>query len=661
MSGLNEFQQKAVNHVDGPALIIASPGSGKTTVLINRIEKLISSGVDPSEIFACTFTKKAAQEMRDRLDKKIGIEAEYVRISTLHSYCYTVLKRFYSRKAQGGKKIKVVDSSRVWSELRKAITENNCKLKDIKNVLQDIAQYKLNDIDPDQYFNNLDEDVKSPTFPYDITNHKQLCFHFLYKKYQNLLKRTDSIDLTDMLFLTNRILSNPANESFLKLIQEQFRYVLVDESQDTNLVSFEIYKMLVAQHNNLMFIGDQRQAIFGFQGADPTIIDTFVSQFKPVIYELPLNYRSTKTIVDLSNKLIRNSELVGSLSPALANKGEGENIEVLTSDCEIYESINIADKVKELLSYGHQPKDITVLYRVHSQAIPLLDQFITNKIPYKIFVKVNAFDKSELKLLINYVKAIVKPEECKYADFYNIVNKPVRYAKRITFEAIQDHADMRDMSFYESMLNADSFIKDNNQKNVVDKFVKELARARRWFLKNQANTFGFLTYILEDMRVRQYLESPDGINSGVTGESGDDRELDLELIMSMANKYEHVEDFLSFVTSVNQSKKESKDDDEEEVEEEEDAVKVMSIHRSKGLEFPTVILMGMCSRLLPYYRSVEENNIDEERRLAYVAVTRAESKLYVSTIKGRVGRFKVNDSIFLDELGLKHQTNYVQQ
>lgn len=652
LSRFNANQIEAIKHREGPVAVIASAGSGKTASVVERILTLIDEDVDPSHIFACTFTKKAAEEMKTRLIREIGEKGEYVRVSTLHSFCYQLLKKYYAR-TQPGYKLNLVNNGQLWIYLGKLIKDEDTIIKDIKWFLMEVARQKLNTISPQEYFAQIPAEKKLPNYPLDHTQDRQLCFHFLYKKYEAFLKTYGYIDYADMLYKVYLIFKDEANEKFISGIQDRIKFMMVDEFQDTNRISFYIYKRLIEKTNNFMVVGDPRQAIYSFQGADSSIIHEFVKEMNARVIELPKNYRSSEVIVEHANKLISNSTELSQLTPTIPHKKGGEQVTVMCTDNDIMEAIHVTNKITELVNdYGYSYNDIAVLYRVHSQSLPLLDQFLVNKVPYRLYSNHSIFERKELKVILAYLKAIAKPNELTKTGYWELANNPLRYIKKSSFEEIEDAYDSGvDDSFWEALLNYEEAL-DYKQAKCVGNLVYDIRKGQRYFRGNpDATTRSLIEFVLHQLKVKDWFESGDGVNADIETASGDeDRELNLNVLFTMAEKYKNVEDFLLFVDGLSKGDKKTDEDDKK-----RDAVHMLSLHRSKGLEFPVVFIIGMCSRTMPFYKAVEEGNVDEERRLAYVGVTRAEKKLFVSNIKGRLGRFHVEPSFFIQELGLTNE------
>ena len=659
---LDQYQQKIVEHKEGPMLCLAGAGSGKTASIVTRIVNLAKSGVDPSKIFASTFTNKAAEEMRERVARDLGFEAEYVQISTLHSFGYKVLKT-YIRKTQRGKKIELANDGAIWLYLTKLIKEEDLHLKDVKSILQKISKCKLNCISPEEYYEKIDSRIKEDLNRFDVTNNKELSFHYIFKKYEQYLQRLGQIDFSDMLYKVYKIFKNPKNSNFLKAIQDRIDYLIIDEMQDINGISLYIYSRIIERTNNVLAVGDIRQAIYSFQGADVTLVDEFIDKFKPTVEELFLNYRSNAVIVERANTLIQNCERLKQLKDSKAHRPKGKDVTVKINESEMQEASDVADTIESLVNSGkYQHKDIAVLFRINSQAVPLVDTFIGRSIPYKLYKSYSMFNKKEFKVVINYMRAAIDPESMSRNDFWTLANNPVRYIKKLTFNKIEDHFDDGlSESFYEAMTESDSIIKEDLQRKNIASLNQSIRDIARYARNSDGRTCTILRHIIEDRGIKAWFEG-EGRNSDMDFKGGgadSDREMEFNTLYSMGEKYADPNAFLNYVKACENEEKSDRRDKKK--DKDENKVHMLTAHSSKGMEFPVVLVVGMSDRTMPFYKAVEEGNSAEERRIAYVAFTRAEEELFLFNIRGRLGRYYVTPSKYLVEMGLMDAVEYARQ
>ena len=299
------------------------------------------------------------------------------------------------------------------------------------------------------------------------------------------------------------------------------------------------------------------------------------------------------------------------------------------------------------MNKGVEYKDIAVLYRVHAQSLPILDQMVVNKIPYQVYSDFNFLARKEIKAILAYMKLIATPFEIGKSDVWEIANYPLRYIKKLTVEQIEDEFDSGAYdSFYDALISYEDII-EPKQARCIGNLVNDIRKGQKFFRKEAPNADELIRFILEDLGVEAWYKTPEGSNSDVQFSGEDDLELNIDVLKSMSSKYPHVDDFLNFADGLSRSGKKKKKDPNE------NAVHLLTIHASKGLEFKNVIIAGMCSRTMPFYKANDAEQYEEERRIAYVGMTRAENNLFLSSINGRMGRFKVRSSFYLNELGLR--------
>jgi DNA helicase-2/ATP-dependent DNA helicase PcrA len=460
----------------------------------------------------------------------------------------------------------------------------------------------------------------------------------MYRAYQQYLREKDWIDYSDMLFITYKYLSDERNADFRSMVVNKIDYLLVDEAQDMNKISYELYKIFGSKHNNIMMVGDVRQSIYGFIGSSGDYMLKFIDNYKANVINLPLNYRSTKNIIEASNNLIKVNN-IPMIEDCYTVNDVGPNIQILRNDDEINEAIHIVDSIKGYIEAGIEPKDIAVVYRINAQAFPIVDMLTLENIPFILHNNDSFFTRREIRQVMTYLTAFIAPEALEFDDFALISNAPVRYIKKTTLDYIDNN---NSGDYYEELKKAPSYLSGKeagpilNLINDIEKGIKKAA--------NGASTSDLLEYIFDDLGLLDYLKTPDSANSDMeSGGADNDRLLNVEVLSSLSCKYTVPKDFVHYAQQMKEKSKEKKKN--------KNGVNLMSVHGSKGLEFEVVFVAGCCSRLYPFYRSANDDKlIEEERRLMYVAITRPKRFLNLSTINGRFGRYKVKPSFFIDEM-----------
>lgn len=632
LSILNEEQKQAVRHMEGPLAVIANPGSGKTRVIVFRILNLIEQGVEPDRIWACTFTKKSAKELTERLEKILGEKAHEINVTTLHSTSYSILKRFEN---SGYRKIKIVKSFDTWNFFKRLFEANpKWKLRDIKRVMGFISYQKLELRRPAEVEAHFEEYINNENLTFE--NSAELCLFESYKMYELWLRENKFVDFSDMLMRTYYHLVNPSHTDKVRTIINKFDYLLVDEAQDANKASFEIYKILGSKNNNIMFCGDPKQSIYSFQGSSYSYLYDFIKLGARLI-ELPLNYRSTKTIINHSNSLIQKDPFFKTSTTVTIND-TGEPVLAFTSRDEMDESELIAEAVARLVMSGYKYSNIAILYRVNAQAIPISDSFTMNQIPFTINVKNSFYKRSEIKKVVAYIKILIDPNAGTLEDFMQIYSCPTRYIKAAT---MRDISSLDYDTYWEALTHSVDELTNWQQVKAVKSLINTIVEGA--VAVQDMNTQQVLQYVLIHCGFESWLRTDTTASEENESNSDEDRSMNVEVLNSACMHRPVPLEFVAYAEGqagiVNPIII-------------EDSVKLMSMHASKGLEFPVVIIAGACSRMMPYYRAEEEGNEDEERRVAYVGVTRAEKKLLISTIDGKYGRFKVTPSRYLSDMNI---------
>ena len=642
LESLNDLQKEAVLHNTGPLAILSVAGSGKTRTLTTKIAYIIEElGVRPSRVWACTFTKKAANEMQDRLEKLIGDKSEFVRMSTIHSLAYKIWRGGMRSKEPWWESPNILSNEgAAQAAMYKYLKENSFQNKDAKEYLGKISHYKLNRKKPQDIKNEIEA---NNSYPIRWDKPEELPFfhaiYLVYKEYEAWKRRKNLIDFQDMLIHCIDLLEDPRYSDYVEKVQRSCEYLLVDEAQDTNGVAFEIMKIIGDHHKNISIIGDLRQSIYSFQGAKISNIKQFIKDYNPKMINLNINYRSTKRIVENANEVIKYStEVIG--EPAITPNPEGDKIRLIGNYGLIGEGQHILDIVKELKeSQGYDWKDIAILYRIHSQSREIEDQFLLNDIPYVIFTKTSFYNRKEIKDLLSYLEIILHPHQCDIKTFKRIANRPVRYITNKAMSDIEDIADDLEISPYKVLESPWDYTSDARLVNQVEKLMGDIIAIKR-FAEQEHTTAEIFRFILENIGYKQWA-----IDDKKVKDADDDVEMNFESLVTSVHKFDRPQQFLDFVEDLKQKEKKKKDENG-------DYVKMMSIHASKGKEFPVVIVAGMCDRTYPFYKAVEEGNVDEERRIMYVALTRPEKKLILSSILNQYGRFKVKLSPYLHQMNV---------
>lgn len=644
LSSLNEKQREAVEYNEGPLVVLSSAGSGKTRVLTTKIAYLLEEkSVRPTRVFAVTFTNKAAKEMQERLEKMIGPKADSVRMSTIHSLAYKIYKEGKKRVEPWFEAPKpMINEGRVLSSIYKYCRENQLQFKDAKFYLEEIAKLKMNLITPKQYKKNLE--YETPHIDWD--NKRYLGFnealYLIYVEYEQWKAKRNMLDFNDMLVYCHQMLHDPKYADYVSSLQSRVEYLLIDECQDTNIISFSILKLIANQHRKITLVGDLKQSIYSFQYARIENVREFISEYNPHIINLSVNYRSTKTIVDNANKLISFSpEVIG--EAATTPNEVGRPIDLISNDSNISEGEAIYDLIHSMHVNDKVPwKDITVLYRVHSQSRELEDWFLMQDVPYISYAKTTFYRRKEIVDLLAYLKLALDPYEAKIEDIKRIANRPTRYITNKSLDKIDDYADDTGVSPYEILKSVWDQNFYGNEAETLNALANDIDRLRKF--SKERTTAEIFTYILENLGYKKWaIEDKKGKD-----DPDNDLELNFESLVSSVEKFPSPVGFIDFVNDMEKKEQLKKDENG-------DFVKLMSIHASKGKEFKNVIILGVCDRLYPFHMAVNEGNFEEERRVMYVAITRPEKKLFVSEIKDRYGTFKVKRSPFIEQMDIKKE------
>lgn len=607
LNELNENQRKAAEKIEGPVLILAGAGSGKTRTVTYRIAHMIKEkNISPLNILALTFTNKAAREMKERAEELIGEENSYnLVVSTFHSFAVRILKT-YSERIGYGRNFNIYDVDDQKSIITKIKKEMNIK-DDIApgRIANRISKLKEDGVGLNEVSRQLDLRIPANQLFYDI-----------YKKYDEVLKANNAMDFSDLLLNARRLLDD---KYVLDIIQNRYQYIVVDEYQDTNNIQYEIINLIAAKYRNICVVGDEDQSIYAFRGANIENILNFEKDY-PDAYTIKLerNYRSTKRILDTANELIRNNK--SSKGKKLWTDGsEGEKIKIFNAKTPYDEAEFIVKEIKAKSKSGVDYKDMTILYRTNAQSRVLEEKLLEGNVPYKIYGGMQFFQRKEIKDILAYLNLLNNRNDNH--NFYRIINVPKRSIGEKTLEKIAEIANERNIP----MLDALQFVDETNIRGVVKNTLKDFY-----------NMIQGIYLSLDELSVKEVFDEVitktkyfDSIEDNKEDRVKNIEEL-LNSIIELEKRNPHVSlaDYLDMVSLTAST---------DEMEENENFVKLMTIHSSKGLEFDYVFIAGMEDGLFPScsFESSEED-IEEERRLCYVAVTRAKKELYISYASERM-------------------------
>ncbi|WP_278632746.1 DNA helicase PcrA [[Ruminococcus] lactaris] len=616
---LNEPQREAVYHTDGPLLILAGAGSGKTRVLTHRIAYLIEErNVNPWNILAITFTNKAAGEMRERVDSLVGFGSESIWVSTFHSMCVRILRRFIDRLGYDNRFTiyDTDDQKTLMKEVCKKVAIDTKVFKE-RSLMSAISSAKNELILPDEFELNAGGDFA------------KLKIAKVYREYEAQLKANNALDFDDLLVKTVQLLQTQPD--VLENYQERFRYIMVDEYQDTNTVQFQLVRLLAGKYRNLCVVGDDDQSIYKFRGANIRNILDFEHEFSDAcVIKLEQNYRSTGNILNAANRVIANNKGRKEKTLWTAN-GEGELVHLRQFDTGYDEADFIAEDIKKEVRAGASYNDHAVLYRTNAQSRLLEEKFVAMNVPYKIVGGVNFYARREIKDLLAYLKTIDNGMDD--IAVRRIINVPKRGIGLITINRIQESAAERGLGFYETLMAPELIPGIGRSAAKLDSFAALIEYFKG--LTGQMSITDLLREVIEKTGYMESLDSEDKEDAQARKENID------ELINKAAAYEEAAEDrdepatlsaFLEEVALVA---------DIDSLDEEQDYVVLMTLHSAKGLEFPHVYLAGMEDGLFPSYMTItsdDRDDLEEERRLCYVGITRAEQELTLTCARRRMVR-----------------------
>ena len=612
---LNEQQVKAVKHQDGPCLVIAGAGSGKTRVLTSRIVSLVNNGVRPQNILAITFTNKASKEMRDRLYRYNLKDMDKVFVGTFHQFGLKVLRENYD-KCGLDKNFLILDSDDVISIIKKIMKEHNYDPKQIspsyiKNRISFIKNELLSDKDISIYFSS---------------NNEQLALD-IYHEYPAYIKRNNSVDFDDLILLPTRLFQD--NDEILDMYQEHFKYILIDEYQDTNEAQYQLTKLLSSKYRNLFAVGDPDQSIYMFRGANYKNILNFERDYPDAkVYPLLINYRSTQNILSAANGVISHNieRKEKDLSSVL---GIGEKIKLTSSYDEKHEITLVVEEINKLYNKGYDYKDMAIFYRTNAQSRIVEEGMLKANIPYKVVGSYYFYQRKEIKNLLCYLRLIINPHDD--VSLRRVINVPKRGIGDKYINDLDEKARKQNISMFDAI--------DDAKGQVFKEIILKLQKDSEILSLTE-----LIDKVLDVSGMKAELEADESLENELRLDN-------LEEFKSITATFEEktgsndISDFLEEISLVA---------DIEEHKSEDNAVTLMTLHSAKGLEFKVVFIVGMEDGIFPHQNSfTEPGGLEEERRLCYVGITRAKEKLYLSNARKRMLYGKENLTVpsrFLKEI-----------
>ncbi|MFD2132345.1 DNA helicase PcrA [Pseudogracilibacillus auburnensis] len=633
LNTLNKEQQEAVKHTEGPLLIMAGAGSGKTRVLTHRIAYLMDEkAVSPNNILAITFTNKAAREMKDRVKKLVGPESEYMWVSTFHSMCVRILRRDIERIGYN-RNFTIIDSSDQLTVMKQVLKQLNIDPKqyDPRAMIGQVSHAKNELITPevltDQANNFFERQVAS-----------------IYVAYQKMLRKNHALDFDDLIMETIHLFKRVPE--VLNYYQRRFQYIHVDEYQDTNHAQYYLVKQLASRYQNLCVVGDSDQSIYRWRGANIENILSFEKDYPAArTIFLEQNYRSTKSILEAANHVINHNK--GRKPKKLWTENEdGSKITYFQGATEREEALYVTEKVQDLLENGsYTANDVAVLYRTNAQSRSIEDMLMKANISYQMIGGLKFYDRKEIKDIIAYLRLITNPDDD--ISFERIVNVPKRGIGATSIERLRDYALKHDLSFFQA-------IKEIEMTGVPKRAAQALIRFQDQ-MENLIKQQEFLTatdmveMVLEQTEYEQILKAEKTIEA-------ESRLENIAEFMTVTKDFEKTNEddrsLVAFLTDL--ALIADIDSMDEAAIDAEEKITLMTLHSAKGLEFPVVFLIGMEENIFPHSRSLaDEDEMEEERRLAYVGITRAEKELFLTHASMRTlyGRTNMNPvSRFIHEI-----------
>lgn len=627
---LNEQQREAVFCTEGPLLLLAGAGSGKTRVLTHRIAYLIQEkGVNPYHILAITFTNKAAGEMRERVDDLVGYGAEHIWVSTFHSTCVRILRRHIDKLGYDNH-FTIYDTEDQKTVIREVMKRLKLDKKQYaeRALLNQISKAKDELVTPSEY------EMRA------VGNFRETQVAKVYTEYQKQLRENNALDFDDLLFKTVELFQ--FHPDILEYYQDRFQYIMVDEYQDTNTVQFQFVSMLARKHRNLCVVGDDDQSIYKFRGANIYNILNFEKVFQEAtVIKLEQNYRSTKNILNAANEVIRNNK--GRKDKRLWTENEEGDLVVFHQYETEYEEANqVLHEIEKLSQDGIAYKQMAILYRTNAQSRVFEEKFLLKNIPYRIVGGVNFYSRKEIKDILAYLKAVDNGQDDLAVK--RIINVPKRGIGAASIVKISDYAMQKEISFLDACYEAMEIPGLGRAASKVQEFSLEIAKFRR--LADAGSLTELFHAVTEDTGYLMALKAEDSEEAKARIENIDE-------LLNKVSIYELEADDPTLGELLEEIALVAEVDS---LDESDNKVVLMTLHSAKGLEFPYVFLAGMEDGIFPSYMTIiseDKDDMEEERRLCYVGITRAKKKLYLSAAKHRMmhGRTQFNKvSRFIEEI-----------
>ncbi len=627
---LNEQQREAVFCTEGPLLLLAGAGSGKTRVLTHRIAYLIQEkGVNPYHILAITFTNKAAGEMRERVDNLVGYGAEHIWVSTFHSTCVRILRRHIDKLGYDNH-FTIYDTEDQKTVIREVMKRLKLDKKQYaeRALLNQISKAKDELVTPSEY------EMRA------AGNFRETQVAKVYTEYQKQLRENNALDFDDLLFKTVELFQ--FHPDILEYYQDRFQYIMVDEYQDTNTVQFQFVSMLARKHRNLCVVGDDDQSIYKFRGANIYNILNFEKVFEEAtVIKLEQNYRSTKNILNAANEVIRNNK--GRKDKRLWTENEEGDLVVFHQYETEYEEANqVLHEIEKLSQDGIAYKQMAILYRTNAQSRVFEEKFLLKNIPYRIVGGVNFYSRKEIKDILAYLKAVDNGQDDLAVK--RIINVPKRGIGAASIVKISDYAMQKEISFLDACYEAMEIPGLGRAASKVQEFSLEIAKFRR--LADAGSLTELFHAVTEDTGYLMALKAEDSEEAKARIENIDE-------LLNKVSTYELEADDPTLGELLEEIALVAEVDS---LDESDNKVVLMTLHSAKGLEFPYVFLAGMEDGIFPSYMTIiseDKDDMEEERRLCYVGITRAKKKLYLSAAKHRMmhGRTQFNKvSRFIEEI-----------
>ncbi len=632
LSSLNEPQREAVETIKGPVLVLAGAGSGKTRVITYRIAHMINNGIYPNKILAVTFTNKAAREMRERLSELLGSDiAKKLTVSTFHALGVRILREDGAKL--GIQKNFVIYSDSDIERVIRTILKEKYKIDKVEAYIVRQIQYIILEAKSNK--------ITPQTFPNDGITEEMLLAQKVYEHYEDYMRIYGAVDFSDLLLKPVLLFEN--FEYIKAKYQKRFNYIMIDEYQDTNDIQFQFINHIINENQNICVVGDDDQSIYGFRGANVGNILQFTSQYKNAKeIKLQQNYRSTENIIHAANSVIaRNS--VRNKKTLFSNLGKGEKIKLYLLEDPEHEANKVAEKIQSYLRKDIKPKDIAIMYRSNHQSREVEIKLKERDIPYKVVGSLDFYNRKEIKDFMSYLIMLVFPND--EIHLKRIINYPSRGIGSASIQKISEYAHNNKKTFFNALKDAHKLGLPSKTMNGIDEFLGLINKYDR--ILNERVTEKNLYDFVDEIKFVEQL-----VNESKTDKVANTKKRNLILF---------IEGMVKYITKANITLEEylikfALEPDSAKTEEEADEVTLLSIHASKGLEFPYVFLLGFNEGILPHQRSLDTKkraDLEEERRLCYVAITRAKKELIMTAIENKImngASYHYELSRFLDEI-----------